>query len=158
MKKYMELVEALVPEVSEVMPWDLVDLLETSPNVMLVDIREPYEFDAVHIAGSLNVPRGILESACEYDFEDTVPELVEARDREIVVVCRSGHRSVLASYTMQLMGYQNVKSLKTGLRGWNDYEQSLVDGKGSDVAIEHADEYFFPNLRPEQLNPKRRKN
>ncbi len=156
MKKYMELVAELAPKVKELMPWDLVDWLQSKPDTLLLDVREPYEFEAMHIEGSINVPRGILESACEYDYEDTVPELVKAREREIIVICRSGHRSVLAAYVMQLMGYEHVQSLKTGIRGWNDYEQPMVNGSGASVPIEEADEYFFPDLRPEQLSPKRR--
>ncbi|HQU01953.1 MAG TPA: lytic murein transglycosylase, partial [Acetobacteraceae bacterium] len=80
---------------------------------------------AMRIAGSVNIPRGILESACEYGYEETVPELVTAREREIVVICRSGFRSVLSAFNMQLLGYTKVCSLKTGLRGWNDFEQPL---------------------------------
>ena len=58
----------------------------------------------MHIKDSINVPRGILETACEYNFEETVPELVKARDKEIILVCRSGNRSVFAAEVMQQMG------------------------------------------------------
>ena len=136
------------------MPWDLEETLQAKPDVILLDIREPYEFDAMHIAGSLNVPRGILESACEFDYEETVPMLAEARNHDIVVICRSGLRSALAADIMQKMGFENVKSLKTGLRGWNDYEQELVDNKGNPVDEDAAIEYFTPRLRPEQLSKK----
>ena len=64
---------------------------------LVLDIREPYEFDFMLIDGSHNVPRGVLESACVWDYEEIIPELVTAREREIVVVCRSGHRSLLAA-------------------------------------------------------------
>lgn len=107
----------------------------------------------MHIEGSINVPRGILESACEWDYEETVPELVQAREREIVVVCRSGYRSVLAAHSMNVLGYTNVVSLKTGLRGWKDYEQPLVDDEGRPVDLDDADVYFTPRLRPEQRRP-----
>ena len=126
--------------------------LQADTPPLLLDIREPYEFEAMYIKGAINVPRGILESACEYDYEETVPELVEARDKEIVVICRSGYRSVFGAYVMQLMGYQNVSSLKSGLRGWNDYEQPMINDKG-EVDIDDAEEYFTPNLRPEQMKP-----
>jgi len=67
-------------------PRDLAEKLAADSDILLVDIREPYEFDAMHIRGSLNVPCGILEMACEYDYEETVPELADARAREIVLV------------------------------------------------------------------------
>lgn len=154
MVKFIELIRKCLTDVREIMPWDLEERVAQNPQLLLIDVREPYEYDAMHISGSLSVPRGILESACEWDYEETVPELVEARDREIVVVCRSGHRSVLAANSMQVLGYSNVASLKTGLRGWNDYEQPLVDKDGKAVDMEAADEYFTPKLRPEQLKPK----
>lgn len=154
MKKFIELIHHCLTAVREIMPWDLEERLRENPDLLILDVREPEEFDAMHIAGSLHVPRGILESACEWDFEETLPELVRARDREVVVVCRSGHRSVLAAHSLQVLGYSNVVSLQTGLRGWKDYEQPLVNGAGEAVDLDDADVYFTPRLRPEQLRPR----
>ena len=153
MKHFLQLVSDCLTDVKELMPWDLEERLEQNPDLLIVDVREPYEFDAMHIEGSLNVPRGILESACEWDYEETEPELVRAREREVIVVCRSGYRSVLAAHSMQLLGYTHVASLKTGLRGWKDYEQPLVDRDGGDVDLDDADDYFTPKLRDDQLRP-----
>jgi rhodanese-related sulfurtransferase len=153
MKNFIELVRGCLTEVREIMPWDLVDRLEANPDLLIVDVREPYEYAAMHISGSINVPRGILESACEWDYEETVPELVQAREREVVVVCRSGYRSVLAANSMQVLGYQNVCSLQTGLRGWKDYDQPMENGSGNEVDLDDADLYFTPKIRPEQSRP-----
>lgn len=154
MKTFAQLVNEQLDAVQEVFPWDVEERLDKGEAPMLLDIREESEFSAMRIAGSLNVPRGILESACEYDYEETVRELVEARDREVVIICRSGNRSVLAAVTMQIMGYNKVASLKTGLRGWNDYELELVDAAGITVNIDQADEYFTTHLRPDQMSPR----
>lgn len=154
MKTFAQLVNEQLGAVQEVFPWDVEESLDKGEVPMLLDVREESEFNAMRIEGSLNVPRGILESACEYDYEETVRELVEARDRDIVIICRSGNRSVLAAVTMQLMGYQRVASLKTGLRGWNDYELQLVDAEGIAVTIDQADEYFTTHLRPDQMSPR----
>ncbi len=153
-KSFEELVNDCLDEVEELYPWDLEELLQKDAGILILDIREPYEFAAMHIRHSINVPRGVLESACEYDYEETVPELVEARERDIVVICRSGKRSVLAADVMQKMGYTKVKSLKTGLRGWSDYEQEMVDANGQPVDEDSAIDYFTPKLRPEQLSKK----
>jgi rhodanese-related sulfurtransferase len=153
MKNFLELIRGCLSEIREIMPWDLEERMAENDDLLIVDVREPDEFAAMHIAGSMYVPRGILESACEWDYEETVPELVQARDREVVVVCRSGYRSVLAANSMQVLGYSNVASLQTGLRGWKDYEQPLVDGAGRDVDLDDADVYFTPKLRPEQQRP-----
>ena len=154
MVSYRELVQNCLSDVQEIMPWDLVTRMAENPDLLIVDVREPYEFDALHIKGSINVPRGILESACEWDYEDTVHELVKARNRDIVVVCRSGHRSVLAVHTMQMLGYEKAISLRTGLRGWNDYEEPLWNSAGTLVDTAYADDYFTVKLRPDQKTPK----
>ncbi len=153
MKNFLELIRGCLTDIREIMPWDLEERLRENPDLMIVDVREPTEFDAMRIKGSINVPRGILESACEWDYEETVPELVQAREREVVVVCRSGYRSVLAANSMQVLGYRQVASLQTGLRGWKDYEQPLEDGRGQDVDLDDADVYFTPQIRPDQQRP-----
>lgn len=153
MKNYIEMVRGCLSDIREIMPWDLEGRLQENPELLIVDVREPYEFEAMHIQGSVNVPRGILESACEWDYEETIPELVQAREREIAVVCRSGYRSVLAAHSMQVLGYTNVVSLETGLRGWKDYDQPLEDGAGRDVDLDDADVYFTPQIRLDQMRP-----
>jgi rhodanese-related sulfurtransferase len=153
MKRYTELVADCLQTVEEIMPWDLADQLREPEPPLLLDIREPNEFAALHIKGSLNVPRGLLESACDWDYDDTVPALAGGRDRAIVVICRSGNRSVLAAHTMQQMGFRRVASLKTGVRGWNDFEQPLVDAAGQAVDIDQADALLASRVRPEQRRP-----
>ena len=154
MKTYSQLIEECLDTVEEVFPWDLEEELQSGNKLLLLDIREPEEFNAMHVKDSMNVPRGVLEQSCEWDFEETIPELVQARDKPIIVICRSGNRSVLAAYTMQQMGYENVKSLKTGLKGWTDYEQPLVDNNNQEIDIDDADEYFASKVKPEQMHPK----
>jgi rhodanese-related sulfurtransferase len=156
MKSYQDLVKDCLKTVKEIFPWDLQELKETETPIMLVDIREPYEFEALHIKGSINVPRGILESSCDYGYDETVPKLVQARDKDVVVICRSGNRSVLAAHTMQLMGYQSVKSLKTGVKGWNDYELPLQNIHGQIVDIDEADSKLQARVRADQMRPSKR--
>jgi len=153
MKTFKDLIDECIENVEELFPWDLAELLEQGQTPMILDVREPYEFEFAHIKDSLNVPRGILETACEYDFDETIPELAAAHKTDIVVVCRSGNRSILAADTMQRMGYQSVKSLKTGLKGWNEYEQEMVDATDSAVDIDDLEKFFTPNLTPEQQKP-----
>jgi len=93
----------------------------------------------------------VLETACDYGYEETEPTLVEARDRAVLVICRSGNRSILAGHTLLRMGYRRVVSLKTGLHGWNDYDLPLVRSDGRVVPLEEADRYFTPVIPPEKL-------
>lgn len=154
MKRFVDLIAECLPKIKEVMPWDIAQLRQEDPNLLILDIREPYEYQTARIDNSLNVPRGILETACEYGYEETIPELVKARERPVLVICRSGNRSALAAYVMQQMGFRSVASLKTGLRGWNDYELPLVKADGQRLDMDDADEYFSPKVRPEQMPPK----
>jgi rhodanese-related sulfurtransferase len=154
MKRFSQLIAETVPLIRELFPWDVESLMDTEPELLLLDVREPNEFEALHIRGSLNIPRGILETACEYGYEETEPVLASARDREIVVICRSGNRSALAALSMQVLGYQKVSSLKTGLKGWTDAELPLIDGDGNPVSVDEAEDFFIPRLSPEQLPPK----
>lgn len=154
MKKFNELVAESAKNITEIFPWDLEERLNENPSLLLLDIREPYEFEAMHIKNSLNVPRGVLETACEWEYEETVAQLVESRNKEIVVACRSGNRSVFACEVMKKLGYKNVVSLKTGLRGWSDYEQPLFNKNEKEVDEDTAIDYFTANIREDQMTPK----
>jgi len=151
MKTFNELIADTLKNIEEIFPWDLEEQLESNNIPLLLDIREPDEFKALHIKDSINVARGILEQSCEYGYHETVPKLVNARDQDVVVICRSGNRSVLAAHTMQLMGYKSVKSLKTGLKGWNDSELALQDIQQQAVDIDYAEQILTPPVAPEQL-------
>ena len=146
-----QLIEEALETVDEVFPWDLEEWVTDKKDMLLLDVRESYGFNAMKIKGSINVPRGILETACEYNYDATVPALADARDRKVVVICRSGKRSVLAAQTMQRMGYQDACSLKLGVKGWNDSDLPLYDNEGNQVDGDEAEEFLVPELRPEQI-------
>ena len=153
MKTFAQIAAEIAPKIKEMMPWDAEEYLKSHPETLIVDIRETHEYDTMHIPDSLHVPRGILENACEWDFEETEPELVTARDKPVLLVCRSGNRTTLAAHTLQQMGYDNVISLKTGLRGWSDYELPMVDIEEKPVDLEVADKYFANKILPYQHKP-----
>ena len=151
---YQDLVAEIAPKIKECFPWDVEEKINAGKKFLVLDVRETHEFDTMHIKDSLNVPRGILETAVEWDHEETEPELVKARKIPILVVCRSGSRSVFATWTLMQMGYQQVTSLKTGLRGWSEYELPLVDLEGNEVDLDIADRYFANKLLDYQRKPK----
>ena len=153
MNRYVDLLAAAQLRVSELMPWDLASSLAGADPPMVLDVREPAEFAQAHIPGSINVPCGVLEAACDWDYDDTVPAVAGARSRPIVVVCRSGSRSLLAADVMRTMGFVDVMSLKSGVRGWNDYEQPLVDAAGHPVDGDAAQLMLASRVRPEQRRP-----
>jgi rhodanese-related sulfurtransferase len=146
MKTYDQLIAEAAKHISELMPWDLEQKLDNNEALLLIDVREPEEFSAMHIANALNIPRGILEAASETGYDETDPELSNARDKSIVVICRSGKRSCLAAYTLRQLGFKHASSLKTGLRGWNDFDQPMIDHHNQEVDGDHAEEYLRPQV------------
>jgi rhodanese-related sulfurtransferase len=152
-KTYKNLVSEVLPSIREVFPWDLEEMIEANPDIMLIDIREAIEFDTVRLKNSIHAPRGTLESCCDWDYVETIPELVQARQKTVVVICRSGNRSALATMTMQMMGYEDLYSLKTGLKGWNDSDLELVDGKDNIIDPDEAETFLFPVVATNQLSP-----
>jgi len=153
-KTYKNLVSDVLSSIREVFPWDLEEMIEANPDIMLIDIREAVEFDTVRLKDSIHAPRGTLESCCDWDYVETIPELVQARQKMVVVICRSGNRSALATMTMQMMGYEDLYSLKTGLKGWNDSDLELVDGKDNIIDPDEAEAFLFPVVAANQLSPK----
>ena len=76
-------------------------------SVRVVDVRQPSEWRRGHIRGSENEPLMQLRRRL-----DTLP-----RDKTIVTVCASGHRSAAAARTLRRAGY-TVENLKGGMHAW----------------------------------------
>ena len=79
---------------------------------LLLDVREPDEFEQGAIPDSMHIPRGNLESGIENRVTD--------RDHAIVVMCAGGVRSAFAADTLQQLGYSNVVSMDGGFNRWKD--------------------------------------
>lgn len=78
------------------------------PAPLLVDVREPWEFDVCHIEGSLHVPLGHLPARVA-----GLPQ-----DRPLVIVCHHGNRSHHAAAWLQRMGFRDVHNLRGGVAAW----------------------------------------
>ena len=82
---------------------------------VLVDVREPVEWEH-HIAGAVQVPRGLLEFVADPASPKHRPELDPAG--RVIVYCRSGARASLACVTLKDMGFENVANLEGGFGAW----------------------------------------
>lgn len=90
-----------------------------TPETLLIDIREPAEFQRGHLPGAILSPRGLLEFEIHRLVERTATDPdVAPEDRDIVLYCGTGGRSALAAETLNKMGYRNVRSMDGGIVAW----------------------------------------
>src|ERR1051326_9078416 len=75
---------------------------------LLLDVREPAEWEKGHIPGAVLAPRGMLEWYADPTTPYAKAELTTKREAHIIVMCATGGRSVLAARTLRSMGYTNV--------------------------------------------------
>ena len=86
---------------------------------LVLDVREPAEWEKGHIPGALLAPRGMLEWYADPTTPYAKPELTTQRDARIIVTCASGGRSMLATETLRKMGYTNVVNMAGGFNEWS---------------------------------------
>jgi rhodanese-related sulfurtransferase len=117
--------------IHEVDPETAAELQEGQEDTLLLDVREPEEFAAGRVPGSVNVPRGLLEGAADPEYKRPHPELSTARDRTVLVACTTGGRSALAAATLLDMGFTDVHNVAGGLTNWlaedEAFEGELVE-------------------------------
>jgi rhodanese-related sulfurtransferase len=113
-----DLVTAARAKITEVDVDELANRLGEGP--IIIDVREPAEFEAGHVFGAVNIPRGVLEfevASNPYVAERAAPEL-QLKEAPIFLYCRSGGRSALAAEQLQRLGFTNVRSLAGGFLAW----------------------------------------
>lgn len=104
--------------VSEITVTQAKEELEQGHVGLVLDVREAPEWEQGHIPGSLLAPRGLLEWYADPTTPSAKAELTAKREARIIVACASGLRSLLATETLQSMGYTNVVSLAGGFTAW----------------------------------------
>ena len=77
---------------------------------LLLDVREPQDYAAGHIAGAMSLNRGIVE----LEIEELAPDL----NTPILCYCGGGSRAALVAESLQRMGYTNVQSIEGGFKAW----------------------------------------
>jgi len=93
----MDFVAAARAQVKEVAPAELQTMLETTPDLLLVDVRESSEHEQGHIRNAHLVPRGIIEAAADTQYPKRDEMLSTARERPVVLYCATGGRSAGSS-------------------------------------------------------------
>jgi rhodanese-related sulfurtransferase len=86
-------------------------LLSEDDSVLLVDCREPHEYELVHLPNSLLVPTS--------DFLQQVGQLEPHKDRRILVICHHGVRSHGVAQWLREHGYDRTQSITGGIDAWS---------------------------------------
>ena len=94
-----------LPEIS---PQELKQKLDANESVLLLDVREPSEYDIVHLEDAQLIPLNTLPH-----HVDSLPS-----DQEIIVYCHHGQRSLYAVAYLQQNGFNDAKNLIGGIDQW----------------------------------------
>jgi rhodanese-related sulfurtransferase len=94
----------------EITPEEVKAKLDQGEEFTLLDVREPWEFEAAHMVGAKLVPMGDIPSRAhqELDPEDS-----------IVVVCHHGVRSMNVTAWLRQQGFEKTQSMRGGIDAWS---------------------------------------
>ena len=76
--------------------------------IQFIDVREPGEYKSGHVPGFRNVPLGQIKNRL-----DELP-----KEAEVVLMCRSGARSMMAAKLLKKNGYQKIVNVSGGISQW----------------------------------------
>jgi rhodanese-related sulfurtransferase len=91
-------------------PQELASLLQARPDVRLLDVRTPGEYESMHVPGAYNVPLDTLGEHAE-EIRATVSE-------PVVLICQSGARARRAETALKDFSMRNVHVLEGGMNAW----------------------------------------
>jgi len=118
---FLKLVNEARPSVKEITIEEARERLKKNPQAVLMDVREDDEWKKDHAAEAVHLGKGVLER----DLEQMFPDM----NREIIMYCGGGYRSVLTAAVAQKMGYRNVFSLMGGYKGLVKAQWPMKVGK-----------------------------
>ena len=93
----------------EITVFQLKEMQETNKEFVLLDVRETFEYEFANLGGEL-LPLDQLP--------DRLNEIEQYKEKEIIVMCRSGSRSARACEYLSRSGFTSVKNLKGGINDW----------------------------------------
>ena len=110
-----ELASVVKAEINEISVDTLKSMIDNGEEFLLLDIRQPAEYEAGNIPGSFSIPRGELEFLIldEYFWEEQFMYTPLKTDK-IIVYCKAGDRGILAVQSLKKLGFKNVTNLKGG--------------------------------------------
>ncbi|MBT3514757.1 MAG: molybdenum cofactor biosynthesis protein MoeB, partial [Nitrospina sp.] len=88
--------------------------LDRSDEFILVDVREPSEYDICRIDGSILIPLGKIEEMEPKNLNGI------SKSNKIILHCKAGVRSLKAAKALKKMGFEDVKSMAGGIESWSE--------------------------------------
>jgi len=135
-KTQQDFLEEARREIPELTVEEVAERRKRGEDFILLDVREKDEVRTGYIDGAISVPRGFLE----FQVGGKVPET----DKDVVVYCAGGARSLLAAKAMRDMGYTHVSSMAGGITRWKDTGQPVVrDRQFSAEQLERYSRHFL---------------
>jgi rhodanese-related sulfurtransferase len=116
-KQLVDEAKLTIPEISAA---DTNEKLQNGEVHVLLDVREPAEWEKGHAPKAIHAPRGLLEWLADPSYANHEPRLAGRTNSAIVVMCASGGRSLLAARTLREMGYTDVSSMTGGINSWTE--------------------------------------
>ena len=86
-------------------------------SLIILDVRTPEEFAQGHVPGAKNIPHDQLLNR--------IAELAAAKDKEIVLYCRSGRRSAMAADTLKANGFGKLLHLEGDMQKWTEANRPI---------------------------------
>jgi molybdopterin/thiamine biosynthesis adenylyltransferase/rhodanese-related sulfurtransferase len=125
-------------QVEEIEPFEAAEEIDGG-DVVLIDTREPHEFQEARLEGGKLVPPGLLG--------DEIATAAPDQSARVILYCRSGNRSYKAAEQMQALGYENVASMAGGILAWQEQGLPVIATDG--MTPEQRDRYSRHTLLPE---------
>jgi rhodanese-related sulfurtransferase len=91
---------------------DVNAILQSGEDFLLLDVREPEEYETASIGGAMLIPLGELQT--------NLNRLEPYRDKRIVVHCHHGVRSMRAALGLRQLGFGGAQSMAGGIDSWSD--------------------------------------
>ena len=124
--------------IEEIEPFEAAEELEGG-DVVLIDTREPHEYQEAHLEGGKLVPPGLLA--------DEIASAAPDKSARTILYCRSGSRSAIAAAQMEALGYEDVASMAGGILAWQEQGLPVVAAAG--LTPEQRERYSRHTLLPE---------
>jgi len=110
-------------------PAALAKLLETEPNLALLDVRSPGEFTAVHVPQARNIPLDQLDPAL-LDKRGIIP------GQPLYLLCQGGGRATRAAELLSRAGYSQATVVEGGTAAWEKAGLPVTRGEGGVISLE----------------------